>query len=115
MEDHADLRAFSVGVLSDLGYRVLSAASGPEAIALLESERIDLLFTDVVLPEGMNGRRVADEAVAIQPMLKVLFTTGYTPNAIVHNGRLDSGVQLISKPFSASALGLRVRRLLDGS
>lgn len=113
VEDHDDLRAFSVAVLLDLGYRVLAAASGKAAIDLVRSERIDLLFTDVVLPEGMNGRRVADAAVALQPGLKVLFTTGYTANAIVHNGRLDAGVQLISKPFSASALGLRVRKLLD--
>lgn len=113
VEDHDDLRAFSVGVLSDLGYRVLAAASGREAIDLAKSERIDLLFTDVVLPDGMNGRHVADAVAAIQPQAKVLFTTGYTANAIVHNGRLDAGVQLIGKPFSASTLGLRVRKLLD--
>lgn len=113
VEDHDDLRAFSVAVLADLGYHVLSAASGREAINLVKGERIDLLFTDVVLPEGMNGRRVADEALSIQPGLKVLFTTGYTANAIVHNGRLDPGVQLLSKPFAASALGVRVRKLLD--
>jgi signal transduction histidine kinase len=113
VEDHDDLRGFSTGVLSDLGYRVLSAASGSEAINLAEGERIDLLFTDVILPEGMNGRRVADAVAAIQPGAKVLFTTGYTANAIVHNGRLDAGVQLLGKPFSAAALGLRVRRLLD--
>ena len=115
VEDHDDLRAFSVAVLSDLGYRVLSAGSGREAIDLMKSERIDLLFTDVVLPEGMNGRRVADTAAAIQPGVKVLFTTGYTANAIVHNGRLDAGVQLIGKPFSAASLGVRVRKLLDQS
>jgi signal transduction histidine kinase len=113
VEDHDDLRAFSVGVLSDLGYRVLSASSGSEAIKLVKGEDIDLLFTDVVLPDGMNGRRVADAVATIRPRAKVLFTTGYTANAIVHNGRLDAGVQLISKPFSADALGLRVRKLLD--
>lgn len=113
VEDHDDLRVFSVGVLSDLGYRVLSASSGREAINLVKNEPIDLLFTDVVLPDGMNGRSVADAIAANQPRVKVLFTTGYTANAIVHNGRLDAGVQLISKPFSASALGLRVRKLLD--
>ncbi|HVL41125.1 MAG TPA: ATP-binding protein [Brevundimonas sp.] len=113
VEDHDDLRAFSVGVLTDLGYRVLSASSGSEAINLVKDEPIDLLFTDVVLPDGMNGRRVADAVATIRPRAKVLFTTGYTANAIVHNGRLDAGVQLISKPFSASALGLRVRKLLD--
>ena len=115
VEDHDELRAFSISVLSDLGYRVLSAGSGGEAINLVRNERIDLLFTDVVLPEGMNGRRVADAVAAIQPGVKVLFTTGYTANAIVHNGRLDAGVQLISKPFSASSLGIRVRKLLDSS
>ncbi len=113
VEDHDDLRAFSVAVLSDLGYRVLSAGSGSEAINLVKSEHIDLLFTDVVLPEGMNGRHVADAVATIQPGVKVLFTTGYTANAIVHNGRLDAGVQLIGKPFSASSLGVRVRKLLD--
>lgn len=113
VEDHDDLRAFSIGVLAELGYRVLGASSGNEAIKLVRSERVDLLFTDVVLPDGMNGRDVADAVAAIQPQAKVLFTTGYTANAIVHNGRLDPGVQLIGKPFSASALGLRVRKLLD--
>lgn len=113
VEDHEDLRAFSVATLVDLGYRVLSAGSGNEAVALLQGEKFDLLFTDVVLPEGMNGRRVADAATAMQPHLKVLFTTGYTANAIVHNGRLDPGVELLSKPFSASALGARVRKILD--
>lgn len=113
VEDHEDLRAFSVGVLSDLGYRVLSAGSGGEAIDLVKSERIDLLFTDVVLPDGMNGRHVADAVASIQPGVKVLFTTGYTANAIVHNGRLDAGVELIGKPFSAPSLGVRVRKLLD--
>lgn len=113
VEDHEDLRAFSVATLLDLGYRVLSAGSGSEAMDLLRREQFDLLFTDVVLPEGMNGRRVADAAREIQPHLKVLFTTGYTANAIVHNGRLDAGVELLNKPFVASALGARVRKILD--
>ncbi|WP_296819454.1 PAS domain-containing hybrid sensor histidine kinase/response regulator [Brevundimonas sp.] len=113
VEDHEELRAFSVATLAELGYRVLSAGSGSEAIELLRREQIDLLFTDVVLPEGMNGRRVADAAINLQPHLKVLFTTGYTANAIVHNGRLDAGVELLSKPFAASALGARVRQILD--
>jgi len=113
VEDHPDLRAFSVSVLSELGYRVLAASAGPEAVYIVKKERIDLLFTDVVLPDGMNGRQVAEAVNAVQPGVKVLFTTGYTANAIVHNGRLDAGLQLLSKPFSASALANRVRRLLD--
>ena len=72
----------------------MTAADGPTAIALLAQEKaIDLLFTDIVLPGGMNGRQLADEALKRRPQLKVLFTTGYTRNAVVHNGRLDPGVE----------------------
>ncbi len=80
---------------------------------MLDANKIDLLFTDVVMPGGMNGRQLADEAVRRQPGLKVLFTTGYTRNAIVHHGRLDAGVQMIGKPFSFSDLAAKVRTLLD--
>ena len=72
-----------------------------------------LLFTDVVMPEGLNGRQLADEAVRRRPGLKVLFTTGYTRNAIVHNGQLDPGVNLITKPFTYAELATKVRTLLD--
>jgi signal transduction histidine kinase/CheY-like chemotaxis protein len=114
VEDHEDLRGYSTGILAELGYRVIAASDGAEALRLLESEpAIDLLFTDVVLPGGMDGRRLADEATRRQPQLKVIFTTGYTRNAIVHNGRLDPGVELIGKPFSAETLALRVRDILD--
>ena len=73
-----------------------------------------MLFTDVVLPGGMNGRQLADEAMRRRPGLKVLFTTGYTRNAIVHHGRLDAGVEMIGKPFTFADLSARVRALLDG-
>ena len=73
---------------------------------------MDLLFTDVVLP-GLNGRELADHALKLRPDLKVLFTTGYTRNAIVHNGRLDDGVSLITKPFTFEGLASKVRKLLD--
>lgn len=73
---------------------------------------MDLLFTDVVLP-GLNGHKFAEEAAEIRPDLKVLFTTGYTRNAIVHNGRLDEGVSLITKPFTFHALASKVRKVLD--
>ena len=74
---------------------------------------MDLLFTDVVLPGGMTGAVLAEEAVRLRPGLKILFTTGYARNAIVHHGRLDPGVELITKPFSYSDLASRVRDILD--
>jgi signal transduction histidine kinase len=114
VEDHDDLRAYSSGVLRDLGYQVLEAADAASAIGFLESSRsIDLLFTDVVLPDGLNGRNIADHARRLHPTIKVLFTTGYTRNAIVHNGRLDAGVNLLSKPFTFRGLAEKVRKVLD--
>jgi PAS domain S-box-containing protein len=114
VEDHEELRAFSTGVLRELGYNVIEASSGRVALEVLQtSSDFDLLFTDVVLPDGMSGRELADEAVRRRPGLKVLFTTGYTRNAIVHNGKLDPGVNLISKPFTYEQLAAKVRALLD--
>ncbi len=99
--------------LSELGYRVLQATDAEKALAVLRSDaKIDLMFTDVVLP-GQSGRALADEAAKIRPELKVLFTTGYTRNAIVHHGRLDAGVQLLQKPFTFEQLANRVREVLD--
>ncbi|MGE0719138.1 MAG: PAS domain S-box protein, partial [Alphaproteobacteria bacterium] len=114
-EDDDEVRAFSVEVLRDLGYRVLEAADGPAALRLIQrsGERIDLLFTDVVLPGGMTGAVLARRALELRPSIRVLFTTGYARNAIVHQGRLDPGVELITKPFSYSDLAARVRDLLD--
>jgi len=115
-EDDDDVRAYTVEVLRELGYRVLEAQDGPTALRLLErpDKRVDLLFTDVVLPGGMTGAVLADEARKLRPGLKVLFTTGYARNAIVHQGRLDRGVELITKPFSYADLAARVRDMLDG-
>ena len=113
VEDNDEVRAYSVMVLSELGYRVVEAAEAEQALAILgSSQRVDLLFTDVVLP-GKSGRVIADEAQVLRPGLKVLFTTGYSRNAIVHHGRLDAGVQLISKPFTFEQLATRVRDVLD--
>ena len=86
-------------MLAELGYRVLHATDGVEALRIMEREegRIDLLFTDVVMP-NMSGRELADRALARQPDLKILYTSGYTRNAIVHGGRLDPGVAMIPKP-----------------
>jgi CheY-like chemotaxis protein len=114
VEDDDALRACTIEVLGELGYRIIAAPSAVAALALLDREpQIDLLFTDVVMPGGVNGRQLADEAVRRRPGLKVLFTTGYTRNAIVHHGRLDPGVQMIGKPFSFDELGAKVRELLD--
>ncbi|MGZ8327960.1 MAG: ATP-binding protein [Allosphingosinicella sp.] len=114
VEDHEDLRAYIVGILTDLGYDVLATADGPSALAVIEKHPdLDLLLTDVVLPGGMNGRQIATEALKLRPALKILFMTGYTQNAIVHDGRLDAGVALISKPFTYDQLGSKVRAELD--
>jgi signal transduction histidine kinase/CheY-like chemotaxis protein len=115
VEDHEDLRAYSAGAVREMGYRVFEAADAKAALAILDSDvSIDLLFTDVVLPGGMNGRQLADAALKSRPDLKVLFTTGYTRNAIVHNGQLDPGIQLLGKPFTYSDLAAKLRAVLDG-
>jgi DNA-binding response OmpR family regulator len=113
VEDNEDVRNYSAMILSELGYQVLQAADADAGLVVLQTDqRIDLLFTDVVLP-GKNGKVLADAAAQIRPKLKVLFTTGYSRNAIVHHGRLDAGVQLISKPFTFEQLAARVRDILD--
>ena len=113
VEDELQMRRFSVEALSELGYSVLEADSGKAALRLLE-ERPDiaLLFTDVVMPE-MNGATLVEQARRTRPELKVLFTTGYTRNAVVHNGVLDPGVDLIGKPFSLNELAAKLRAVLD--
>ena len=114
LEDDDDVRTYSVEILREQGYRVVEAHDGPSALRLLERQgRVDLLFTDVVLPGGMTGAQVADQARKLKPGLKVLFTTGYARNAIIHQGRLDKGVKLITKPFSSTDLAARIRDVLD--
>lgn len=103
-----------VAQLQGLGYTVITASAGSPALAILhERADIDLLFTDVILPGGMNGRQIADAAQIIRPGLKVLYTSGYSENAIVHHGRLDRGVELLSKPYRRSELASKVRKVLD--
>lgn len=114
VEDEALVREFTVSALEEAGYIVHAAGDGPSGLALLDAHpEARLLFTDVVLAGSMNGRKVADDALRRRPELKVLFTTGYTRNAIVHHGRLDEGVDLITKPFTAVGLAEKVRRILD--
>ena len=112
VEDEQRVRHFSVDALRELGYTALSAPSGIEALRILdEHPTIALLFTDVVMPE-VNGRQLADEALRRRPTLKVLFTTGYSRNALEHDGVLDPSVHLIGKPFTLEELALRVRAVL---
>jgi signal transduction histidine kinase len=114
VEDNDDVRHYAQSALEELGYTVLQARDGAEALRIVENgARIDLMFTDVVLPGGMNGRVLSKQILEKRPQLPVLFTTGYTPNAIVHHGRLDPDVQLLSKPYTQSDLSRKVRAMLD--
>jgi PAS domain S-box-containing protein len=114
VEDDNDVRGHTSSVIGELGYVVVQAANGKAALSLLDRHPdIQLLFTDVGLPGGMNGRQLADAARKKRKNLKVLFTTGYARNAIVHEGRLDPGVSLITKPFTFAALSEKLRTLLD--
>lgn len=115
VEDDERMRAYSAEALRELGYTVLQAANGDAALRLLEraDDAPALLFTDVVMP-GMTGRELARRALARLPELKVLYTTGYTPNAVVHNGVLEPGTQLLQKPFSIEQLAAKIRSALDG-
>jgi PAS domain S-box-containing protein len=114
VEDDDDVCLFTSEILRELGYRVISAHDARAALDALDQEtNISLLFTDVGLPHGVNGRQLADIATHRRPGLKVLFTTGYARNAIVHHGRLDPDVELVLKPFTQAELAKRVRRILD--
>jgi PAS domain S-box-containing protein len=114
VEDDDDVRAYTRGTLRELGYNVLEASNGKAALEVLGNHpEIQLMFTDVGLPGGMNGRQLAEAARQQRHKLKVLFTTGYARNAIVHDGRVDPGVQLLTKPFTYVALAGKLRDLLD--
>jgi PAS domain S-box-containing protein len=114
VEDDEALRNYGIQVLEELGYRVLDADSGAAALAVLDGDQhIDLLLTDIVMPGGVNGRQLADQAARRRPGLKVLFMTGYAPNEIVNQGRLDAQAHLIGKPFSFEELSAKVRECLN--
>ena len=113
VEDEEALRRTVVEALRDMGYTVAHASGGLEGLRAIEKiDDVMLLLTDVVMPE-MNGRELAQRVKTLQPDVKVLFMTGYTRNAIVHDGKLDAGVQLLEKPFTISQLAVKVRKILD--
>ena len=112
-EDDDLVRRFATDRLRSRGYDVVEAGSGPEALQALGSMgQLDLLFTDVVMPGGMTGRALADAVLELRPGTPVLYASGYTENVIIHNGRLDQGVKLLAKPYSARQLLNRVGELV---
>jgi CheY-like chemotaxis protein len=111
VEDDADVRTYVVETLRELKYRVQHASSAEDALRLIDGQAVDLLLTDVVLP-GINGRRLAEELTGRQPSLKVIYMTGYSRNAIVHQGRLDAGLEMLQKPLTSSDLARAVGKVL---
>jgi PAS domain S-box-containing protein len=113
VEDDPNVQATVVGMLSELGYHVLRADNAEMALAVLKAGvRCDLLFTDVVMPGKLKSTEMVRQAKALLPDMKVLYTSGYTQNAIIHGGRLDAGVELLSKPYRRERLAAKVRQLL---
>jgi PAS domain S-box-containing protein len=113
VEDDKLVRDYVLTQLHSLGYVTLAAANGAEALAVFEAgHEFDLLFTDVIMPGAMNGRQLATELQQRKPGLRVLFTSGYTENAIIHHGRLDSGVLLLAKPYRKSDMAVMIRKAL---
>jgi PAS domain S-box-containing protein len=114
VEDDELVRKYVLAQLQSLGYATLSAGNAGAALALVDAgEQFDLLFTDVIMPGGMNGRQLADEVKKRRPMVKVLFTSGYTENAIIHHGRLDPGVNLLAKPYRKTDLARKIHEALE--
>ena len=113
VEDDSLVREYVVTQIRSFGYKTMAASKATEALAIINGpDPIDLLFTDVIIPGGMNGRQLATEALLRRPGLKVLYTSGYTENAIVHHGRLDAGVLLLPKPYLSSDLARMIRTAL---
>lgn len=114
VEDDPDVRAFINLALGSLGYDVTACRDGPSAMKILDGlPDIDLLLTDVVLPGGMTGRELAERVVELRPGIRVLFSSGYTVDSVVHHGRLEPGVELLAKPYSRDTLARRIREILD--
>ena len=117
VEDEAAVREIACAILADLGYRVLDAADGEEALRVFgaNAAAVDLLLTDVVLPGKVRGRELSERVQAVRPEVRVLFMSGYTENSIVHHGRLDDGVHLIGKPFKREQLALKVAEVIGAN
>ena len=116
VEDDDLVRSHAITLLQGLGYQVLHASTGPQAMATLgQSPDIDLLFTDVIMPGGMSGQDLAESARALRPDLKILFTSGYIQNAMAHDGKIDPNVDLLNKPYRREQLAEKVRDVLDRS
>ncbi|MCP4025483.1 MAG: response regulator [Sphingomonas sp.] len=114
VEDEERVRQNTVETLRELGYTVLHAASGPEALGMIEAgQDVTVLLTDIVMP-GMTGRQLADRAAGLLPLMKVIYMTGYTRNAVVHNGILDPGTNFLPKPFGIEQLSAKISEVLDG-
>jgi CheY-like chemotaxis protein len=114
VEDDALVRRYVVTQIESLGYTTLEASNAVEALNVIaDTAVVDLLFTDVIMPGPMNGRQLVEEALKRRPSLKTLYTSGYTENAIVHHGRLDSGVLLLAKPYRKADLARMMRMALD--
>jgi PAS domain S-box-containing protein len=116
VEDDASVREIPASILRAAGYEVFEAEDSDQAFDVLDMDetRVDLLFTDVVLPGGLNGREIAERARRLHPGIKVLYTSGYTENVITHQSHLDSGIELLIKPYRRGELLTKVRAALDG-
>jgi CheY-like chemotaxis protein len=115
VEDDPLVQGYVVAQLGSLGYRTLVAGDGAAALALVDQgARFDLLFTDIIMPGGMNGRELAEAVRLRRPGARVLYTSGYTDNTIVHEGHLDPGVALLCKPYRKAELSEKIREVLAG-
>ena len=113
VDDEIGVRDFAADALVELGYDVVAASDATEALRVVESgARLDILLTDVVMP-GRSGRQLAEAVTMIKPDVRVLFMTGYTQSAVVHNGVLDTGTHLISKPFTVHQLSVELDALME--
>ena len=114
VEDNDLVRTHVESILKSLGYRVLSAGNGPEALEILRQDQmVDLIFTDVVMPGGMTGLQLGEAARRLRPALKVLYTSGYAESAVGNNGRLGDVVDILSKPYQRRDLAAKLRKVLE--
>jgi CheY-like chemotaxis protein len=115
VEDDPLVQGYVIAQLGSLGYRTLTASDGATALALVDQGvSFDLLFTDIIMPGGMNGRELAEAVRLRRPGVRVLYTSGYTDNTIVHGGHLDPGVALLPKPYRKADLSQKIREMLAG-